>query len=581
MESPDARGKMRQRDWLFLLLLLAVYVPLAFWNLGSREVPQTPWSPRIPGEWVRVRFEEESDIQRLAWYGGLGLGAYTIEFFDVEGESIGEHVIEHRDIYVWRFADLDITAAQAEVTSLEMHSTLLELVFLGPDGITPVAIAEVDEGDTHPNTGGGGEQLFDEQHTVPARPSFMTGMYFDEIYFARTAFEHLNRMVPFDSVQPPLAKILIGLGIMAFGMTPFGWRVVPALAGVAMIPLVYLFARRLFGRAEYAFLAAFFLTFDFMHFAHSRFATLEVFMVVFIILMYYFMYVYTSRDFFSSSHRDLLRPLFFSGLFYGMASASKLNGIYAGLGLAVIFFVHLWARGREAARRGGEEKVAFRLRRKKLLSWCVLFFVVIPMCVYFLSYIPVMLIPGHGPADVLRYQGHMYRYHRYLEATHPFSSPWWEWPVMVKPIWMYQGMDVPEGKISSIVSFGNPAVWWGGLLAVFATIFFVVKRKDRTMGFVLGALASQYIPWILIPRLTFIYHYFASVPFVIFCLVYSSRRMYEHTWWGKAVVPVLVVLTVVLFVMFYPVLSGMMVDREYVSRYLRWFPTWYFYIGGG
>ncbi len=574
---------MTQRDWVLLVLLLVVYVPLAFWNLGSREVPQTPWSPMVPGEWVRARFEEESEIGRVAWYGGLGLGDYKIEFFDHQGEAIGEHVLEHRDIYVWRFADLAFVGSisEVQVSALGMRSTLLELVFLDAEEGTPVNITEVEEGDPHPRTTGRGAQLFDEQETVPDRPSFMTGMYFDEIYFARTAFEHLNYIPPYDSVQPPLAKILISLGILVFGMTPFGWRVVPAISGVAMIPLIYIFARRLFGRTEYAFLAAFFLTFDFMHFAHSRFATLEVFMVVFIVLMYYFMYVYTSRDFFDTTTPHLLRPLFFSGLFYGMASASKLNGIYAGAGLAVIFFVHLWARGREAARSTGEVREDFRAKKKKILSWCVLFFILVPVCVYFLSYIPIMLIPEHGPADVIRYQGHMYRYHRYLEATHPFSSPWWEWPVMVKPIWMYQGMDVPEGKISSIASFGNPALWWGGLLAVLATIFFAVKWKDRSMTFVLGALASQYIPWILIPRLTFIYHYFASVPFVIFCLVYCSRRMYEYTRWGKALLAVLVVLTVVLFVMFYPVLSGMMVDRAYVSMYLRWLPSWHFYTGGG
>ena len=36
--------------------------------------------------------------------------------------------------------------------------------------------------------------LIDEGDTVPERSSFMNSTYFDEIYHARTAWEHLNRL---------------------------------------------------------------------------------------------------------------------------------------------------------------------------------------------------------------------------------------------------------------------------------------------------------------------------------------------------------------------------------------------------
>ena len=120
-------------------------------------------------------------------------------------------------------------------------------------------------------------------------------------------------------------------------MNPFGWRIVGTLFGIAMIPLIYYFGLQLFKKPFYAFIGAFLLTFDFMHFSHSRIATIEVYMVFFILCSYYCMLLFYQRSFYEYPLKKLLIPLFLSGLFYGCASASKLNGIYSGGGLAFIF----------------------------------------------------------------------------------------------------------------------------------------------------------------------------------------------------------------------------------------------------
>ena len=70
----------------------------------------------------------------------------------------------------------------------------------------------------------------------------------------------------------------------------------------------------------------------------------------------------------------------------------------------------------------------------------------------------------------------MYNYHRNLKATHGYSSPWWQWPLLIRPIWMYQGQGLPEGKIASISSMGNPAIWWPGTLSLIACFLFGQKR---------------------------------------------------------------------------------------------------------
>ena len=67
---------------------------------------------------------------------------------------------------------------------------------------------------------------------------------FDELYFANDARDDLSGRDYLDP-EPPLAKLIIALGIKLFGFDSFGWRFMPALFGSAIVPLMYLLARQL------------------------------------------------------------------------------------------------------------------------------------------------------------------------------------------------------------------------------------------------------------------------------------------------------------------------------------------------
>ncbi|MCX7667637.1 MAG: phospholipid carrier-dependent glycosyltransferase, partial [Atribacterota bacterium] len=87
-------------------------------------------------------------------------------------------------------------------------------------------------------------------------------------------------------------------------------------------------------------------------------------------------------------------------------------------------------------------------------------------------------------------------------------------------------------------------------------------------------------PWVLVPRITFIYHYYGCVPFLILLISAFFQKLDERSspyarWvWAYCLV------VVVLFIMFYPILSGTVVSQAYVGRFLRWLPSWVFYVGG-
>ena len=89
---------------------------------------------------------------------------------------------------------------------------------------------------------GDGEKLIDEQFVIDGHPTWRDGMYFDEIYHARTGLEQLNSLRGeepssiYEVSHPPLGKVFMTLSIAIFGMTPFAWRLPGAIAGVLMLP---------------------------------------------------------------------------------------------------------------------------------------------------------------------------------------------------------------------------------------------------------------------------------------------------------------------------------------------------------
>jgi dolichyl-phosphate-mannose-protein mannosyltransferase len=496
--------------------------------------------------------------------------------------------------------------------------------------------------------------VIDEQNIVPSNPSYMDGTYFDEIYHARTAYEHLHKIEPYENTHPPLGKLFISLGIAIFGMNPFGWRIVGTLFGVAMIPLMYVFGKRVFGSTRYGFISSLLFTLDFMHFAQTRIATIDVYGVFFIMLMFYYMYRYVTASFYEVQLRKTLVPLMLSGLFFGIGVASKWIVLYGGSGLAILFFWSLLQRYREyrgAKHALHENELAAqelqlqvkptadpdsnapvvtdtemqqsaltedffmdendkapenqehpaaeprpRLKAKEIaryegiiaafprnalltVLWCALWFILIPLVIYIASYIPFMMVdgPGHGIRNLWDYQVNMYNYHKNLVATHPFASKWYEWPVMVLPIWYYQGHFLPQDKVSSIVSFGNPLVWWPGIVAVFGAVYMAFKTRNKQLAFLLIAFITQYAPWILITRLTFIYHYFAMVPFMVLCLTYFIVHVMDKYPERKRWVYLFLAAVGVVFLMYYPILSGAVVNKYYTMYFLRWLPSWNYF----
>ena len=100
------------------------------------------------------------------------------------------------------------------------------------------------------------------------------------------------------------------------------------------------------------------------------------------------------------------------------------------------------------------------------------------------------------------------------------------------------------------------------------------KNRNKIKAFILIGFLSQYLPWMFIGRIVFIYHFFASVPFIILASVYVFRKIGELLPHKYLFIGSYLAVSLILFVCFYPVLSGMTVSREYITGALTWFSSW-------
>ncbi|MEN6470508.1 MAG: phospholipid carrier-dependent glycosyltransferase [Clostridiaceae bacterium] len=571
---PQPRGKERfgRLDYLLCWGLTAVYAAVALVNLGTTQAPQTVWTGQ-KGDTVELVLPQQTTLSDVRVYGGLYEGTISVTASDGTELTYQE---DNGDMFRWKSIGGEGVVADRltlMVTSGEVWFN--EIALFDADGSYVAAAAST-----------GGETLTDEPDQVPQNGSYLNGMYFDELYHARTAYEHLHGIKPYENSHPPLGKVFIMLGVAIFGMNAFGWRIVGTLFGVFMVPIFYLIAKQLFKKSEYAFLAAALFAFDFMHFVQTRIATIDVYGVFFILLMFYFMYRYYTMNFHADSLKKTLAPLALSGVFFGLGAASKWICIYAGGGLAVILFTSLVQRyleyrrfkisGDPALRKAVED---FWSKTIKTLLWCALFFIVLPVGIYLLSYLPYYLCSEpYDLKGVWGVQEFMYSYHSNLKATHPYESPWWQWPLDIRPIWYYVGYNVNEGNTSTISSFGNPAVWVVSLFGAAAVAVKLLRSKikfEKGMFVLFVGVCANYLPWVLVTRCTFIYHYFATVPFILLLTVYLVKDMDERMPHRRYVKWAWLTVAVLLFAAFYPALSGVEVSRNYIAM-LEWLPSWTF-----
>ncbi len=551
--------KDKRKDFFCLLSITLVYALISLWNLGSTSIVSTTFQPVQAYQSFILEVEDSFDQINII-YGegdnnalekGYQLG---VENMIIEGSndlySWDEiSTLEKGRIFEYSFIYGDYEYKYIRITSTNIKQTLTEIAFIKDGELVNVRVYEDKNSDSkYPAS-----LVIDEQDKVVISPTYYDEFYFDEIYHVRNAKEVTDGQRMYASVHPLLGTNIIALFIKLFGFSPFVFRLPGVLFGIGIVVLIYLLSKLLFDKTIISSLAAILSACDFMHITTSRIATLEPFSVFFIMLMFYWMIKYYKED----NHKKELKYLLICGISMGLAISTKWTACYSAVGLAIILFKKLLETKKNVV---------------STILWCFVFFVFIPMIIYWLSYLPDKVWnDSWSIKNVWEHNITMYEYHANLVSSHPYSSKWYQWLLDIRPIWYYSNIN-DSGISNTIACFSNPLLTWAGLPAIIYCLF---KIKDKTSFIIAIAYLSALLPWTPISRTTFAYHFYPTSIFTILALCFCANKLVEKREKNKELIYIFMILYALMFVIYLPIITGFGTTKDYIKA-LELFPTWYF-----
>jgi len=461
--------------------------------------------------------------------------------------------------------------------------------------------------------------VFDENYYAKAACILVGGS--DQVCKIDSPNERLFREQEWDVgsfVHPPLGKWTIALGIKAFGMDPFGWRIGSAVAGTLAVTGVALIAQLLFGRPLWTFIGGLLLALEHLSVVLSRQALLDIHLQLWVVAG--FLCLVLDRRWIDIRTRrappedegdppvpsPLWRPWrYAAGVAFGAAVAVKWSG---GFGmLAAIVISLMW----ETSRRLRGDTARGRAFRRALVQESfslVVAFLVIPVIVYVVTYLPWLNHFDWKVGEFFDQQLRVARYHLFvlktlavdpetgaLTPTHYGYSRPWTWLVMTRPVpltWQDFGPSIRD-----LLAIGNPVVFWGSIWALPYLAFAWWRKRDWVPGFFLMAVLLQYLPWLLVARPQFFFYVAPFTPFLVLGLVYMLRDLSDARLivrepggvvatdpeTGRPAVSVwhpyrpiawaVVAAAVGLFLWFWPVLTWQLISDERF-KLIVWFPGW-------
>ncbi len=364
-----------------------------------------------------------------------------------------------------------------------------------------------------------GEYVFDEVYQAFTAGRYATG--------DRDAFSGVVpygggcRLCAYEWVHPPLGKLVHAASIRALGDGPIGWRLPGALAGAGLVALTYVVARRVVRVRGAADLAAFALCCDGLLLVMSRTAMSDVFVALFVLATYgafgRWLDLRAGEPHSPDGPRRARRQLYLVGALAGLAIATKWFGLLAW------GWIGLWVGG---------DAIAGRSRSLRRAAHVGAAMIALPAGIYLASYVP-FFAHGYGARDFVELVLQQARYHANLTAQHDYASPWWSWPLALRPVWMWTS--TAGGVHRDIYAVGNPVVWWTGLLALLGLARLCLMRRAHGRGdghaavVLLLGFFGQWLPWALPRRPAFIYYMLSALPFAAMAAAWAvagaARRL--------------------------------------------------------
>jgi dolichyl-phosphate-mannose-protein mannosyltransferase len=432
-------------------------------------------------------------------------------------------------------------------------------------------------------------------------------------------------------VHPEVGKWLIGSAELVAGMTPFGWRLAPAIVGSLMVMVMIRLARRVTGSTLLGLVAGILMCFDGLQLVLSRLALLDIFEAFFVLCAV--SCLVADRDWFRArlaraehvgdwGPRVLWRPwLLLAGLWWGLAIGTKWSAVFPMAAFGLMFWI--WSAG--GRRSFG---VRWALVKSALLDAApgLLHLVVLPVVIYIATWTGWLLHANvyeqhlsntqYGPywgsyhqhdahgffpelfqslRSLWHYHHDVYMFHtKFLnDSTHVYQSNPLGWPILNRPVGVDAQLNITHAKdaactatgsqtcLRQVLLLGTPALWWFSTIAlIWSAVCWVGKRDWRYGLVVVGALVT-WLPWLRYDdRPIFSYYAVVIEPFLILGAVMllgeilgrapadTPRRTV-----GAVAAGTVVVAVIVNFAWFWPIYTdGLLTQGEWIQRI--WFRRW-------
>jgi dolichyl-phosphate-mannose-protein mannosyltransferase len=403
-------------------------------------------------------------------------------------------------------------------------------------------------------------------------------VYFDETWYVPAARTLLKSGEMTRQEHPPLGKLLLAASMALFGDNPIGWRALSAVFGAATLTAMFAWSLALTRDARQALWATAATLCDGVLYVQSRAAMLDVFLMAFGVMALAFV-TFSLKE--RQSPRRAIVLAISGGVCLGLASACKLSGVFLWAGIVAIYaligLMRLW---RVRFDQPGEHDFYASAEWPAMtFGWAVVAFAVAPLVAYFLAYLPQMIRAG-TVVEFFAGQRRMIDIMTGSSATHPYSSLWYLWPAMTRPVWcLFQVVGGSAATWSAqhpaqtIVGLANPFVFYPGEAALLYCAWLWIRRRDVDGMIVTVAFFSQYLPWAVNPKgLEFFYYYFPSILCLGPALALAFFRGGPIPRYGPAVGFLIVV--ALAFAFFLPVLSAQfpLDPDEFAARI--WFDSW-------
>ncbi len=387
-------------------------------------------------------------------------------------------------------------------------------------------------------------------------------LVFDEVYFARFARNYLAG-VPFFDAHPPLGKYLIALGIWIRGeFDPWGYRWLNALVG-ALIPVtVALLTYLLTQRRGLALLAGTFVALDGLFLVESRYALINVYLVFFG-LVAQVSWLWGQQQWGGRRWAALI----LAGVALGACVAVKWSGLGFLLGLGLVWLVQ-------------------RQRHYTLMQMGVILPLVV-FTVYSLLWLPHLAF--HPESSLWQIHAQIFSYHRSVASTaHPYCAPWWSWPLMLRPVsYFFQrvqtlseavpviGPPLPMAAthwVYAVHAMFNPPLLWLSTLALL--VLLPLGGRSPVGQFLLLNYAANLLPWALVSRCLFLYHYLPAALYSFMALaVVCDWGWRSSPPWGRLLSCLVLLMVGAGFFYWLPLYWGLPITpQQFFAR--MWWRSW-------